>query len=144
MATIIRVARQFASTRPAVAVGDDRNGPGAQPVAVGMAIHALNAVVGALNAPGGVLSPQAVPLDPLPAAAADRWQQETAVQNSHLEWTVIKPPRLTDGPAGRPVRAGLHARVGLTSRISRADLAQFFVRELAEPRFTHQTIFVSA
>ncbi len=80
----------------------------------------------------------------LPAAAADRWQQETAVQNSHLEWTVIKPPRLTDGPAGRPVRAGLHARVGLTSRISRADLAQFFVRELAEPRFTHQTIFVSA
>ncbi len=71
VATIIRVARQFASTRPAVAVGDDRNGPGAQPVAVGMAIHALNAVVGALNVPGGVLSPPAVPLDPLPAAAAD-------------------------------------------------------------------------
>lgn len=71
VATIIRVARQFASTRPAVAIGDDRNGPGAQSVATGMAIHALNAAVGAVHAPGGVLAPLPVPLDPLPPAPAD-------------------------------------------------------------------------
>ncbi|HEY6098449.1 MAG TPA: molybdopterin-dependent oxidoreductase, partial [Anaeromyxobacter sp.] len=68
VATIIRVARQFASTRPAVAIGDERNGPGAQSPATGMAIHALNAVVGAIHAPGGVLVPPQAPLDPLPAA----------------------------------------------------------------------------
>lgn len=71
VATIIRVARQFASTRPAVAVGDDRNGPGAQSPATAMAIHALNAVVGAIHAPGGVLAPLSVPLDPLPPAPVD-------------------------------------------------------------------------
>lgn len=71
VATIIRLARQFASTRPAVALGDERNGPGAQSLETGMAIHALNAVVGAVNAPGGVLTPLAVPLDPLPAFPPD-------------------------------------------------------------------------
>jgi anaerobic selenocysteine-containing dehydrogenase len=69
--TIIRLARRFASTRPAVAIGDDRNGPGAQSAEVRMAIHALNAAVGGLNAPGGVLTPPPVPLDPLPALGND-------------------------------------------------------------------------
>jgi menaquinone reductase, molybdopterin-binding-like subunit len=71
VATLIRVARQFASTRPALAIGDDRNGPGVHTLQTRMAIHALNAVVGSINAPGGVLTPPGVPLDPLPAAEAD-------------------------------------------------------------------------
>jgi anaerobic selenocysteine-containing dehydrogenase len=71
VATIIRVARQFASTRPAVAIGDQRNGPGSQPPVTRMIVHALNAVVGAVHAPGGVLTPPPVPLDPLPAAPSD-------------------------------------------------------------------------
>jgi anaerobic selenocysteine-containing dehydrogenase len=71
VATIIRVARHFASTRPAVAIGDERGGPGAQSPATAIAIHALNAVVGAVHAPGGVLVPPEPPLDPLPAAPRD-------------------------------------------------------------------------
>ncbi len=71
VATLIRVARRFASTRPAVAIGDDRVGPGAQAVEARMAIHALNAVVGAINAPGGTLTPPPVPFAPLPATPAD-------------------------------------------------------------------------
>ena len=71
VATIIRLARQFASTRPAVAIGEDRNGPGAPSVDTQMAIHALNALVGAVNAPGGVLTPAPVPFDPLPPASPD-------------------------------------------------------------------------
>ncbi len=71
VATIIRVARQFASTRPAVAIGDERSGPGAQSPGTAMAIHALNALVGAINAPGGVLTAAAAPLDALPTAPAD-------------------------------------------------------------------------
>ncbi len=70
-ATIIRLARQFASKRPAVALGDEHNGPGAQTVEARMAIHALNALVGSVNAPGGVLSPPQVPTDPLPTTETD-------------------------------------------------------------------------
>lgn len=71
VATLIRVARQLASTRPALAVGDGRSGPGAQTTLARMAIHALNAAVGAIDAPGGVLVPPRVPLDPLPPAPRD-------------------------------------------------------------------------
>lgn len=71
VATLIRVARQFASTRPALAIGDDRSGPGAQTPLARMAIHALNASVGAIDAPGGVLVPPRVPLDPLPPVVTD-------------------------------------------------------------------------
>lgn len=78
-----------------------------------------------------------------PAAAADRWQQEVAVRESGLEWTVIKPPRLTDGPASPRVRAGPDLRVGLTSKIGRADLANLIVSELVEARFRRETVFVA-
>lgn len=71
VATLIRVARQLASTRPALVIGDDRRGPGAQTTQARMAIHALNAAVGAIDAPGGVLVPPRVPLDPLPPAPRD-------------------------------------------------------------------------
>ena len=71
VATVVRLARRFASSRPAVAVGDDWNGPGAQPLQTGMAIHALNAVVGAVNARGGVLTPPPVPFDALATPPSD-------------------------------------------------------------------------
>ena len=48
-ASIQRVAREFASRRPSVAVGDSRD------VASLTAIYALNALVGAFGAPGGIL-----------------------------------------------------------------------------------------
>ncbi len=48
-ASIQRVAREFASRRPSVAVGDSRD------VASLTAIYALNALVGAYGRPGGVL-----------------------------------------------------------------------------------------
>jgi anaerobic selenocysteine-containing dehydrogenase len=48
-ASIQRVAREFASRRPSVAVGDSRD------VASLTAIYALNALVGAFGRPGGIL-----------------------------------------------------------------------------------------
>ena len=48
-ASIQRVAREFASRRPSVAVGDSRD------VASLTAIYALNALVGAYGRPGGIL-----------------------------------------------------------------------------------------
>jgi menaquinone reductase, molybdopterin-binding-like subunit len=71
VATIIRLARDFASNRPAVAVGDDFRGPGAQSTETRMAIHALNAIVGAVGSPGGVLCPPAVPTPAMPAPPDD-------------------------------------------------------------------------
>ena len=45
--------------------------------------------------------------------------------------------RLVRSPAGPQVR------VGMLSKISRADLARFIADELAEPRFRRETVFVA-
>lgn len=77
-----------------------------------------------------------------PAGAQDRIEQERLVAASDLEWTIIKPPRLTEGGATGAVRAGPTLPVGLRSRISRADLAAFILDEIDAPRFVRERVFV--
>jgi putative NADH-flavin reductase len=77
-----------------------------------------------------------------PAVARDREDQEAAVVDSPLEWTIIKPPRLTDaGPGGGTV-VGPALPVGLRSSVCRADLASFLLDEVAHPRFVRQRVIV--
>lgn len=77
-----------------------------------------------------------------PDGARDRLRQEEIVQTSGLRWTLVKPPRLADGPARHRVRAGPAQRVGLLSRISRADLAEFLIAEIEGQRFVRQRVYV--
>jgi anaerobic selenocysteine-containing dehydrogenase len=67
--TIERIAREFAAARPAVAAGDMSgysNGLYSQ-----WAIHALNALVGSIDVPGGVMRQMEPPLTPWPEPALD-------------------------------------------------------------------------
>ncbi len=63
---VVRVARRFAqSSRPlAMAGGEALRGPNA--TWNGMAVHALNALLGVFDRPGGVVLPQPIPLTSLP------------------------------------------------------------------------------
>ena len=77
-----------------------------------------------------------------PLMLRDRMEQEDAVVGSALDWTVVKPPRLTDGdPTGR-VAAGPDIPVGLLSSISRADLATFMLDAASDPAFVRQRVIV--
>jgi hypothetical protein len=78
-----------------------------------------------------------------PKPAADRTLQEAAVRASDLRWTMVKPPRLTEGGRSRNVRVGPDVRVGLLSSVSRLDLAQFILDEIAASRFVEKVVFVS-
>lgn len=51
---LFRVGRQFGLNRPALALGFDGGGCGAQSTYDRMAIHCLNALVGSIDVPGGV------------------------------------------------------------------------------------------
>lgn len=77
-----------------------------------------------------------------PQSAEDREEQERFVKSSLLEWTIVKPPRLTDAPPQGRVQANSSLRVGLLSTISRADLAAFIIDEVQTGRFVRQRIFV--
>ncbi len=78
----------------------------------------------------------------LPAIAADRAEQETIVMASGLDWTLVKPARLTDGSLTRNVHADPLLPVRMLHSISRQDLAEFIFRAAAHDRFVRTRVYV--
>jgi len=74
--------------------------------------------------------------------AADRAEQETIVMTSGLDWTLVKPPRLVEGPLTKSVHADPSLPIGLLATISRQDLAEFVFRAAAHDRFVGQRVYV--
>ena len=77
-----------------------------------------------------------------PEAAEDRRRQEAVVRASETDWTIVKPPRLTDGKRTGRAWIGTDLRVGLLSKISRSDLAEVIVDEIDRPRHQSEAVFV--
>lgn len=73
---------------------------------------------------------------------ADLAVAEQVLRASGLDWTLISPPRLTDG-GHRPYRTvvGLNVRGGRS--LSRADVADAMFRSLADPAQLHQRVNVA-
>jgi putative NADH-flavin reductase len=74
---------------------------------------------------------------------ADQAAQERILAQSDLDYTIVRPPRLTNGP-----RTGAYHVVpdGLPSssrRISRADVAEFMLEQLTDPRFHRQGVYIA-
>ncbi|HXH14022.1 MAG TPA: molybdopterin-dependent oxidoreductase [Alphaproteobacteria bacterium] len=69
--TIVRLAREFATTRPAIAAGERGASMQTNGIYNRMAIHALNALVGSIDVPGGVLVQVSPPLKRPPAVVQD-------------------------------------------------------------------------
>jgi putative NADH-flavin reductase len=65
-----------------------------------------------------------------------------AIQDSGLDWTIVRFPRLVDGSHTRRYRVGF---VGKDSgiRVSRADAADFVLRELIERKWLRKAPIVS-
>jgi putative NADH-flavin reductase len=69
----------------------------------------------------------------------DKDRQENILRTSGLDWIIVRPAFLTDGPASSNFLA-LNDLDGVRAgRISRADVAMFIVRQLTDGRFLHQT-----
>ena len=77
-----------------------------------------------------------------PAVARDRALQEALVRATSITWTLVKPPRLTDGPPTGRHAAGPALGVSLLDRIAREDLARFLLTETAAPRFERHAVYV--
>jgi uncharacterized protein YbjT (DUF2867 family) len=79
----------------------------------------------------------------LRANYADLARMEEVLRDSDLNWTVVRPPRLTGKPlTGTYRRAyGQNIRHGLF--ISRADVAHYMLRALAAPETFRQTVSIA-
>lgn len=77
-----------------------------------------------------------------PTGYKDRVDQEEAVKRSSLEWTIVKPPRLTAAEHDVAVHAGENLQVGLLSSISRKSLGRFMIEEVLNSRYIRKAVFV--
>ncbi len=68
---------------------------------------------------------------------ADKEVQEQIIQQSELDWTIIRPGRLTNGIKTSTYRSGLDKKI--SGKISRADVADFMLRQLFEPTYRQKT-----
>ena len=59
------------------------------------------------------------------------------VSDSGLDWTLVRPPILTDGPRTGNYRVGA-LTAGMPLRISRADVAEFMLSCVIEGKFIHE------
>jgi putative NADH-flavin reductase len=66
----------------------------------------------------------------LRAEFADKERQEALVTASDLDWTIIRPARLTNGPHTRQLRAQPRLKISIRNSVSRADVAGFVLTEL--------------
>lgn len=80
----------------------------------------------------------------LRGAFADHVSQEEHVIRSELDWTIVRPAAYTDGERTGNYRHGFPATAkALKLKISRADVADFVLAQLADDSYVHMTPGVS-
>lgn len=67
---------------------------------------------------------------------ADHMEQEEAVMRSDTDWTLVRPANLIDGPATGEIAHGFRTvDPAYSYKITRADVADFMLREVEAPRY---------
>jgi putative NADH-flavin reductase len=70
---------------------------------------------------------------------ADKDAQEWIIRRSRLDWTIVRPTVLTTGPRRGAYRVAVDARDWRSGVISRADVADFLVRQINDASLLHKT-----
>lgn len=74
----------------------------------------------------------------------DKERQEQVIMNSSLDWVIVRPAGLTDGPLTETYQAGFSPRErDITMRISRADVADFMLKQLTNDSYLRQAVGMS-
>lgn len=75
-------------------------------------------------------------------AIEDKERQEALVKASGLDWVIVRPGGLTDGPATGQYRAGLDPSIS-AGQVARADVAAFVLQQLTDDTFLRQAPAIS-
>jgi putative NADH-flavin reductase len=70
---------------------------------------------------------------------ADKDAQEWIIRRSRLDWTIVRPTVLTTGPGTGAYRVLVDARDWRSGFISRADVADFLVKQIGDASLLHKT-----
>ncbi len=80
----------------------------------------------------------------LAAKMRDKDQMEELVRTSGTDWTIVRPPALTNGLLSGKYQAGVAMQIGFFATLSRADLAQFILREAIHRQYVGQAPTVAS
>jgi uncharacterized protein YbjT (DUF2867 family) len=80
----------------------------------------------------------------LHGAYEDMRQAEDAIHQSGLEWTIMRPPRLTDRPAAGRYRTAIDTNLPRGFIISRADLAAAVLAVIGDRGTVGHHVFVAS
>jgi uncharacterized protein YbjT (DUF2867 family) len=69
----------------------------------------------------------------------DKDLQERIIRRSKLDWVIVRPVVLTNGPKTNAYRALVNPRRWTWGFISRADVADFLVKQIDDDAFLHKT-----
>jgi len=73
-------------------------------------------------------------------AYMDHVVQETAIEESDVDWVIIRPGAFTDGPATGSYKHGFSPfEPSLELKVSRADVAGFMLRQLVDNTYLRRT-----
>jgi uncharacterized protein YbjT (DUF2867 family) len=75
---------------------------------------------------------------------ADLAQMEDVLAGSGLDWTVVRPPQLTDKPFTGRYRTAYAQNIRGGWSVSRADVAHLMLRVLDQPETIKQTIGIAS
>ena len=74
---------------------------------------------------------------------ADIPKQEELIKKSNLNWTILRPARLVDTNKTGQYKTGEDLSIGLFSKISRADVADFLIKNIQNDDLVGKTITIS-
>jgi putative NADH-flavin reductase len=74
----------------------------------------------------------------------DQTAQERLIAASDLDYTIVRAPRLMDGPFTGAYRVLPDALPSGALRINRADVADFMLQQLTDPRFHRQGPYIGS
>jgi putative NADH-flavin reductase len=74
----------------------------------------------------------------------DKNRQDALIRAADDEWTIVCPAVLGGGARKGRYRAGTDLRLGLTSRISYADVAGFMLEQLGKDEYVRRAVAVTS
>lgn len=73
----------------------------------------------------------------------DQEAQERRLETSDADYTIVRPPRLTNGPHTGRYRVEADGLPRAAKSIARADVADFMLKQLSDQRFVHRGVYVA-
>ena len=74
---------------------------------------------------------------------ADKLIGDRLIASTDLDWTIVRPSKMTDGPLTASYRSGERLALSGMASISRADVAHFILQAAGNPHTVGKTLLVS-